>query len=91
MPKPEDEGKTIFEHLGFGASKAGEISTVGDAMGEMMKVAKAAAVFIIIGFILGTIIDVFIGTSMYGVILALFMALMFVLKFGGKYIRDLRK
>jgi len=75
--KEEKEPKTLFEHMGV----------KGPGMEKIKKLVISFMVFIAIGYILGTIVDISMGTNILATILALALALIWILKVFGKKIK----
>lgn len=88
-PKEEekDEGKTLFEHLGL----AGGNKAKNDTYDKFVKMLKSVAVMVIIGYLLGTIIDIMLKTNIYALIFAIVMLIVWILKVFGLSIPSRKK
>lgn len=87
MPN-EKEPKNIFEHASsiFGGKKQKKKPSF--TMEDMKKMIISLIVFISIGFVIGTMIDILLETNAFGLLLALFFVLLWLLKKFGKYLKD---
>jgi hypothetical protein len=72
-----NEGKTLFEHIGLTGKKTGTGTGIFDKMGRYL---KSMALFVILGFLIGTILDIMLKTNYYGSILAIGMLILWILK-----------
>ena len=75
---PKDEGKTLFEHIGF--TSKGRSQGLMDRIGKYL---KSMALFVIIGYLIGTILDIMLEANFYAPILAIAMLLIWILKVFG--------
>ena len=80
----KDEGKTLFEHLGITGNKDGAINKSYEKFKKML---ISLMVYMVIGYILGTILDIFLNQGMYAVVLSLFMALIWIIAVFKKYLK----
>jgi len=80
--KSEPEGKTLFEHIGLGGK--GKNS---ESMERMKKLLISCCVFMVVGYICGLMLDIMLGTTYYGMILALALLLIWIVRVFGKYLK----
>ena len=78
--EPKQEGKTLFEHMGIGG---------GDGVfGQSMQVLKKAIMqffyFVILGFVLGLIMEMFYGFP--AMVMALVFAVMWLIVVGKRFV-----
>jgi hypothetical protein len=86
VKEEKSEGKTLFEHIGLtGGTKT------GDVYSKFAKMLKSVAIMVIIGYLLGMIIDIMIGTSTYAIIFAIVMLIIWILKVFGLNIPTKKK
>jgi len=83
--EPKQEGKTLFEHMGIGG---------GDGVfGQSMQVLKKAIMqffyFVILGFILGLIMEMFYGFP--AMVMALVFAVMWLIVVGKRFVFEQKK
>lgn len=80
--KEEEQGKTLFEHIGLtGGGKNSE------TMEKYKKLLISCCVFMVIGYIMGIMLDIMLNVNYYGLILALAMLLIWILRVFGKYLK----
>lgn len=85
MAEDEEEGKTLFEHLGLtGNKKEGSISKSYEKFKKMI---ISLMVYMVIGYILGMILDIFLNQGIYAVVLSLCMALIWIIAVFKKYLK----
>lgn len=77
----QDEGKTIFEYMGLTGKTEKKGTGIFDKMSRYL---KSMALFVIIGYLMGVILDIMLKTNFYGPILAIAMLLIWILKVFGK-------
>lgn len=83
IEKKEEEGKTLFEHLGLAGKAKGE----NTSFNKLTKMMKSMVITVIIGYLLGFILDIMMGTNIYALILAISMLIFWLLKVFGKDLR----
>ena len=85
VDEKKEEGKTLFEHLGLtGGQKDGAINK---SFEKMKKMAISFGVYVLIGYILGMILDVMLSSGIYSIVLALTMSLIWIVAAFGKYLK----
>lgn len=67
----DKEGKTLFEHLGINGNK-------------YKRMAKSLLIMVALGFLIGTMLDVYLGESNYSILVAIVMAILWILKMFGE-------
>lgn len=72
-----EEGKTIFEHLGI----------KGEGFAGIKRKLYGLGVYAVVGFIIGTIVDVLLGSGIYGYIIGLVFVLIWIMKTYGSYFK----
>lgn len=81
-----DEGRTLWQHLGIGNNGKGS-----DTFDRLKKMLKSMAVTVVIGYLLGFILDIYMETSHYAMVLAVTMLIVWILMVFGKDLKPPRK
>jgi len=79
--EPKEEGKTLFEHLGLAGGNKKEGPTW---LSSIQKIVMQFFYFVVLGFILGLIVEMFYGFP--AMIMALVFAFIWLMTVGKKYV-----
>lgn len=82
------EPKNIFQHMsdGLGINLMGGMKKQKSLLEIVKNILLSLGMFLAVGYILGTILDIYLGTGVLGSVFALVMFLIWLLKKGGKYL-----
>jgi len=89
MTEKKKEPKTVFGHMAdiFGVEKKEDKKSLFSIV-EIKKLIISFILFLALGYVIGTIIDIFLETDKFGPVLALFFVIIWIIKKGKSYFSD---